>query len=213
MVATTGIFAKLWNLISSPIGYVTANMLESGSKKVGEKITEKVGKMFEIGEKSLGDEILCDNALEGMDPAIVDSFEEFMGWLEEQQPDGKKRAEKIREIIAQKIKTKTETTKKNSGKKGDDADKSDKPVETTEVIHDYTVAQGFIIRMMSRGDHGAILQWLKKKNFFSTIGLKTESRVELAAKRVGNTIKTEAQEGSIAAKSALDDLADWLDSK
>jgi len=196
MVTTTGILAKLWNLLSSPIGYVTANMFEAGGKKVGEKITEKVEKMFELGEKSIGDEILCDDVLEGMDQTVTDSFEKFMGWLEEQQPDGKKQAEKIRYIIAKKITSKEVRT--GGGKSG-------KPVEV-ETVYSYTFAQGFIKRMMSHNDHDAILLWLKNKNFFSTIGIEKKSKAQVVAGKVGNKVKVEARD----LKSMMEGATQWL---
>ncbi|EKE21411.1 MAG: hypothetical protein ACD_7C00253G0003 [uncultured bacterium] len=197
MVATTGIFAKLWSLLSSPIGYVTANIFEAGGKKVGEKITERVEKMFELGEKSIGDEILCDNALQGMNRIIIDSFESFMGWLEEQQPDGKKRAEKIREIIAKKITSKEIRIAADK--------KTDRPA-STEIVYNYTLAQGFIRRMVSHGDHGSILQWLKKKNFFSTIGIEKKSKAGKVAEKIGAKAQFEAQD----LKSMMDSATQWL---
>ena len=162
-MATTTFFAKLWSFLSSPFGHLFTSALEKGGEKIGQKIGERVEKMFEIGEKSLGDEILCDNALQGMNRAIVDSFESFMGWLEEQQPDGKKRAEKVREIIAKKITSKEIKIA---------ADKKNNKPASTEIVYNYTLAQGFIRRMVSHGDQGSILQWLKRKNFFSTIGME-----------------------------------------
>lgn len=205
MVATSaGIFAKLWNLLSSPIGYVTANMFEAGGKKVGEKITEKVEKMFEIGEKTLDDEVIFNNVIAEMDDSVRKPCEEFMRWLKEQQPDGKKRAEKVREFAIRKISWKEIQT--GGGKKGGKtSEKEKKP--------DYIIARLFVTQMMANGDNDSIIQWLDGIEVFSTIGIDKKSKAGIAAKKVGNVLKTEAREGSIAAKSVLDDLADWLDSK
>ncbi|MGW8185120.1 MAG: hypothetical protein ACWGHO_03340 [Candidatus Moraniibacteriota bacterium] len=194
--ATIGFFSKIWSFLSSPFGHIFTSAIETGSKKIGEKLTSQVEKMFEIGEKSLGDEVLCDNAIEGMDEVIIDSFEEFMGWLEEQQPDGKKRAEKIREIIAKKITSKE--IKIGGGKSG-------KPVEV-EIVYNYTFAQGFIKRMMSRGDHGSILQWLKRKNFFSTITVEKKSKVGKMAEKATTKVKLEATD----LKSMMNNATQWL---
>ncbi|MFA6184217.1 MAG: hypothetical protein WC682_03910 [Parcubacteria group bacterium] len=196
--ATIGFFSKIWSFLSSPFGHIFTSAIESGSRKIGEKLTSQVEKMFEIGEKSLGDEVLCDNALEGMDQTIIDSFESFMGWLEEQQPDGKKRSEKIREVIVKKITSKE--IKTGGGKNG-------KPVEV-EIVYNYTLAQGFIKRMMSHSDHGSILQWLKRKNFFSTITVEKKSTAAKVAGKLGTKAKLESQDLSDLVKDATQWLKD-----
>lgn len=192
----TGFLAKIWSFLSSPFGHIFTSILEKGGDKIGQKIGEKMEKMFEIGEKSLGDEILCDNAIADMDESICSKFEDFMGWLQKQPTDGKQKAEKIREIIVKKITSKE--IKTGGGKSG-------KPIET-EIVYDYTQSQGFIKRMMSHGDQDAILEWLDKKNLFSTIALDKKSAAEKIAGKVGNKVKVEARD----LKSMLDEATQWL---
>lgn len=189
MSAIGAFLAKIWGFLSSPTGEIATTVIQMGGKKVGEKISEKVGKMFELGEKHLGDEILCDDIIAEMDPDIQERFEDFMGWLEEQQPDGKKRADKVREVIAKKVDVKH--VKTGGGKKGE-------PIEMQD-IPNYIRAQGFIKRMMSHNDHGNILQWLKKKGFFSTVIIDKISPAEKIAKREAADLK-----------NMMDQATQWL---
>ncbi len=208
-----GLLLKLWRIFSSPLGHIATPILEKGGEMAGKKIEKKMDDFFGFGEKGLGDEIACDDVVAELDNEPQELFEEFMGWLEEQPNNGHQKAEIIRKIIFAKIKTKKITVK--DGKKK----------STSYSEPDYSCSINFIKRILAQGDHGAMLRYLQKKNFFSVISAKKTPLREQAKKtgekiaknktmkKVVDVVKVETADGKKSLTSMLDDLASWLDSQ
>jgi len=197
-------FSKLGSILP----FVAEPFLKKGGEIIGKKVEAKVDTLFGLGEKSLGDEIACDDVVAELESSDRELFEEFMGWLEEQSSDGKKKANIIREVIFAKIRTKE--VRQGGGKKGVPA--------TNYTEHDYSHAVEFVERIIAQGDHGSMLRYLRIKNFFSVIPVKKESLAKRVSenetvKKVGGVVKTEAIDGRKAFTQSIDNLASWLDSK